>query len=290
MRLCLIATTRQREPYYLERLFESLAQQEYRDFTLLLGDQNPPGTLDPLLSAFAGRFPVIVLPLEPCGLSEARNRLLAYAEGAEGAEGDVIALADDDCYYAPDTFARLARSLGELPDAAAVIGEGGADMSAPDKGERSVPTRVNWYSAHRNAPSWCLFIRREDALRVGPFDTDMGIGASTPWQSGEETDFLIRLLAGGKAVYRDARIRVFHDDENADAPNIPKIHGYGMGRMYLLQKHGYPLWFKLLNILYPLACFLGELPRQGFRTFCHRFAMLRGRLRGFWAVRGLFKS
>ena len=57
MHLCLIATTRGRDYALLERFFSSLARQEYRDFELILGDQNLPGHIDPLLQKYERLFP-----------------------------------------------------------------------------------------------------------------------------------------------------------------------------------------------------------------------------------------
>ena len=281
MRLSLIATTRQRDPQYLARLFASLASQTCTDFSLILGDQNPPGFLDTVLRGFEGKFPRMVIPLEPCGLSEARNRLIPFAEG------DFLALTDDDCHYAPDAFFRLFRASRDLPDAAAITGKGAARMLTPPGDASLPPVRLSRYGVFRDTPSWCIFLRRTDALQTGPFDTHMGLGSGTPWLSGEETDFLVRMIDSGKKIYHDPGIRIFHDSphDSPEEPDIAKVYGYAMGRMYLLEKHRFPLWFKLLNILFPLACLFREVPVQGTAALKNRLAMFRGRLSGFFAAR-----
>ena len=275
MHLCLIATTRGRDYALLERFFSSLARQEYRDFELILGDQNLPGHIDPLLQKYERLFPCKRFFLAPCGLSEARNRLLTMATG------EYVILADDDCHYAPDSFARMVCYAERYPEAAALIAQGSPETDAFPAAKLESPTRLSRYGVFKNAPSWCIFLRRDALITVGPFDEDMGIGAPTPWQSGEETDILLRLITAGKAVYRAPSIRVFHDALPATDSTLVKIEAYGMGRMYLLRKQGFPIWFRLVNIIYPLCVLILEFPRHRLNAVRSRLAVFKGRIKGF---------
>lgn len=275
MHLCLIMTTRGRDNAVLERFFYSLAQQEYRDFELILGDQNLPGHLDPLLRKYERLFPCKRIFLSPCGLSEARNRLLSVATG------EYVALADDDCYYAPDSFARLVYYAERYPEAAALIANGSSEVNAFLGAKLESPKRLSRYGVFKNAPSWCIFLRRDVLMAVGPFDENMGIGAKTPWQSGEETDILLRIITARKAVYRMPSVRVFHDALPVTDGALAKMEAYGMGRMYLLHKQGFPFWFKLANILYPLCIMVLELPKHRLNAVRRRFAIFKGRMKGF---------
>ena len=54
-----------------------------------------------------------------------------------------------------------------------------------------------------------------------------------------------------------------------------------MGRMYLLCKHRLPLWFQLINIVYPLVRIFTEGPR----TMRYRLLMFSARLQSFFVVR-----
>ena len=277
MHICLLVTTRNRTAL-LERFLESLIAQRYRDFSLLLGDQNPPGVLDALLARYAGAFPIQVVPLAPCGLSEARNALLPLAKG------DFIALADDDCHYADDTLEQLQRYSEAAPDAGAVVGTGFSQPVA-SAGHLKPARSLSRYGVFNRAPSWCIFIRGDVARQVGGFDVNMGLGAPTPWKSGEETDYLVRVLNAGYKVYRGPSIHVFHDAMGMSKEDMPKIYSYGMGRMYLLFKHNFPIWFSLANIVHPFFRILAALPYSGFRDAGARLATVRGRFNGFFAVR-----
>ena len=53
-------------------------------------------------------------------------------------------------------------------------------------------------------------MRRHVVDRVDGFDNSLGIGAGTPWGSGEDTDYLLRCLDAGVAVYNDVNLIVRH--------------------------------------------------------------------------------
>lgn len=258
----------------LKRLLDSLAAQEYRDFSLLLGDQNPEGFLDGLLERYAGIVPLQLVRFMPCGLSEARNRLLPLARG------DYFALADDDCHYAPDAFAQVRRYMRETSFAGALVGAGSA-MPGPVAPGWKPPQPMSRFAVFYRAPSWCLFVRKEGADAIGGFDENLGIGSPTPWQSGEETDYLLRLLEAGYPVFRAPGVRIFHDDEAA-AGNPGKTRAYGMGRMRLLAKHDFPPWFRLAHVAYPLLRLPLDIPSGGPGAVKRRMAMFKGRWEGFW--------
>ena|SRR5208337_53067 len=75
----------------LERLFVSLDAQSYRDFEVIVVDQNPDDRLLPVLQQHTD---LAILHLRSGrGLSHARN------VGLLAAQGDILAVPDDDCWY-----------------------------------------------------------------------------------------------------------------------------------------------------------------------------------------------
>lgn len=268
LHVTLLATTRGRREL-IARLFESLKKQTCRNFTLLLGDQNPEAYLSSVISEYEKAFPIERIFLAPQSLSEARNVLLSHVRG------QVVALTDDDCYYAPDCLEHVVNFFGSRTDAAALIGNANGAVSAlvPDQEESR-------FSIFRNAPSWVLFFRASAMRKVGLFDVDMGIGSPGLYQSGEETDYLVRLLdAGVGPILRAPAVRVYHDEYSPnDSALYSKAYGYARGRMYLLRKHGFPLWFKLVNVVYPLL----RIPCERCHAWSYRKAMFWGRLVGFF--------
>ena len=98
----LIATIGRNEE--LDRLFTSLEGQSYKNFRILLADQNPSGFLDEILARHSD-LPITRIMLSSQGVSVARNVLL------DQAKADIIVFPDDDCWYAPDTLERVCETF-----------------------------------------------------------------------------------------------------------------------------------------------------------------------------------
>jgi len=258
----------------LDRLFDSLSNETYKDFSVLVGDQSEEGVLDSLFMSYEGKFAMQRVRIAPCSLSEARNFLLPLADG------DVISFADDDCYFAKDAFRFLVEYAQKYPNAGCLVGEG-FSSPVPGDGFLAPAKRLTRYSVFSKCPSWCIFIRTDVCRYVGDFDVSLGVGAPSPWQSGDETDYLLRVLSAGQKILRCPSIHVFHDAESTLSPDIDKIFNYGVGRMYLIHKHTMPFWFALVNLLYPLVWFVYECLFLGVGAARKRKAMFLGRWDGF---------
>ena len=275
--LSIVLTTYARRDV-IQRFFESLCAQTCRDFSVVLGDQNDADVLASLISKYEKKFSLLRVPLPRMSLSGARSALLPYAEG------DFVALADDDCYYLPTTVEQLFQARQSTPEAAAFIG-----TMLPSPPEKPLPSGVSLcsrYSVCRKAPSWCLFIKKSLLHKIGDFDPDMGIGAPGPWQSAEETDVLVRIILAGDKVYRAKGVGVCHDPHNlCSVQVVHRAYLYGMGRMYLLHKHRFPLWFTFLNILFPCAQMPLVFFKSGWLGVRYCLATLKGRWHGFHVCR-----
>ena len=278
MHVCVLVTTRGRFGA-LERLFESLLRQTHQDFSILLGDQSGGEEMDAFLSRHAGKLAIERHILPPTGLSAARNALLPFIKG------EYVYFSDDDSYLDPSAFAAIAQYARQFPEAGALVGAG---SPIPLDVDADIPParKLSPYSVFSNCPSWCVFIKKDVIRDIGAFDERMGIGAPTPWQSGEETDYLLRILAAGKLVVRCPGARMYHDPEDLEHLNFEKIKGYAAGRMYTIRKHSLPFWFALCNILYPLAWMVLETPRFGTPAIKKRITMFCARLQ--WYIRLIF--
>lgn len=269
MNITLLTTSRGRkEP--VKRLLESLRNQTWRDFTLLLGDQNPGNDLTTILAEYKNDFPIVRIPLKPTGLSSARNTLMPHITG------DIVALTDDDCWYAPDALQKVAEFFMQHTDVSVLLGNPNGHLSSEST------SALGRYAVFSQCPSWVIFMRANVMRKVGQFNTALGIGSSTPWQSGEETDYLLRSIDFyPKGIKRDKNVIVYHD---AVLPPTKKVRDYATGRMYLLYKHDLPLWFKLLNVVYPLFVLPRDMLCYGMLALSYRWAMFTGRLCAWWQL------
>ena len=83
-----------------------------------------------------------------------------------------------------------------------------------------------------------MFVRRLAAKRTAGFDEMLGVGSGTPFQSGEETDFILRVLAlGGTADY-DPELQVHHE-QVAAKEELTRSQAYSQGFGRVLRKHRY---------------------------------------------------
>jgi GT2 family glycosyltransferase len=261
----------------LDDFLASLEAQSYKRFRVILVDQNDDDRLEPILERHSNAFP-LVRTTSAKGLSRARN------EGLQHLEGNAVAFPDDDCLYPPDLLASVARVLREHPQLDGVTGrnideEGESSFLLWEKEASPVSRRNVW----RTAVSHTIFLRRPVVERVGPFDESLGAGSGTEWGSGEETDYVLRVLSAGFSLRYDPDIRVVHEWPQPDGSprSAHKAYLTGMGNSRVLRKHGYPLWFavyRVLQLVVGSAYFLAK-GRAGLARYY--WAMARGRAVGW---------
>lgn len=223
----------------LARLVDSLVVQPYRPVRLIVVDQNEDDRVAPILEQLPEDVPAVRLRSER-GLSRARN------VGLEVVEGELVAFADDDCWYGPKLLTQVTRFLGEHPDYGGVTVRLFDASGAPSTGHwHSSPGPVNRFNVFFRATSCTIFLRREVVEEVGPFDEELGAGAQTEFLSGEETDYLLRALASGFAVWYEPSLHVFHPARRRrhDRESVRAGRQFGMGLGRVLRKHGYPWWY-----------------------------------------------
>lgn len=250
----------------LEDLLQSLRNQSYRQFETIIVDQNPEGFLDQLLATFAD-LDLKVIRIAPEGVSNARN------VGLLQATKDVVAFPDDDCWYGPATLHKVNDILCANPQMGGLL-VGWSD-AVPQPAEPAI-SRVNRFNAFSRGETYVQFYRKE-AMSGIFFDPELGPGTGLPYGCGEDTDFLLQILASNQPVRRTNEVLVYHPKPNLTDPALlKKTAAYACGRMRLLKKHNFPLWFKLANVAFPLIKALQE----GSPALPYRRAMFLGRLKG----------
>ncbi len=262
----------------LTRLFHSLAAQSAGDFEVVVVDQNSEGFLAPVLKAFTGQLRLKRVRSER-GLSRARNIGLAQAEGG------LVCFPDDDCWYPPDAIEKVVGFFRDHRDVDLLLGrtldqEGRESLSdyRPDSGP--VSKENVWVSGNSNT----LFVRRAVTDRVH-FDEALGVGAATPFQSGEETDFVLTALQSGKRAFFARDCVIHHDqvDATIDARFVARVRGYSAGYGRVLRKHGYPFYYLYYRIGRALAGMLIAAVMFDRPQIKLRWVWVAGALRGYFA-------
>ena len=274
--LSLLVCTRGRSAQ-LARLFASLESQSLRDFEVVLVDQNEPGVLDDIVARHRGRLRIDHVRSLP-GLSRARNVGLARCRAP------LVAFPDDDCWYRPALVEEVVRLFAQHPEADALMGrtidaQGRESLGAFLKSDQAIGRRNVWSAGNSNT----LFVRRTAAEAVGGFDETLGVGAATPFRSGEETDFLLRILRQDRAVIFRHALTVHHDQVgNQGRHKRASDYARGFGRVLRLHRYGLP--YLGLRLARFTASGARALLRGDARTALDKALWAVGTAAGFFAA------
>ena len=278
MKFSLVLATRGRV-LELHRFLDALERQTYRDFELLVVDQNPDDRLVRILTCPQTRFRISHLRSKP-GLSRARNLGLQFAHG------DIVAFPDDDCWYSPDLLERVHDSFRGHPDADGLTGRCIDSTGRNSQGKwDKTPGWITPFNLFKRCNSNTMFLRHLVIERVGNFDETLGVGAQTPWGAGEETDYILRALTTGLIVFYSPAIQVYHDHRSQwlDRTQLARSLAYSRGFGRVLRKHRYSLWFVAYQVSRPLGgIFLALIRGRLAQVRYHALASI-GRLQG-WAA------
>lgn len=260
----------------------ALGSQTFRDFRLIVVDQNHDDRLVPVIASFESAFPIVHIRTEP-GLSRARNIAL------ECIEADVIAFPDDDCWYQPDLLERVACFLSGHPEWDGLGGRATDAVGKPVAGQfDAVASEMTIWNIWRRVATYTLFLRRRLIEAVGPFDEMLGPGSTTPFGGAEDIDYIARGLRAGCSVYYDPSLRVHHPQrrEQSTNPEARQGYEYGAGFGRTLKKNGLPWWFVGYCFVRSfgasaLSLLTGRLHRSRFY-----WAVGKGRVHGWWSDLG----
>jgi glycosyltransferase involved in cell wall biosynthesis len=263
MSVALVITTRGRT-YQLDKLFESLRDQEFKNFEIILVDQNDDDRLEEIHDRWRSTLRLRRL-WTPSERGSSRGRNVGWAR----TQCSFVLFPDDDCWY-PPTFLSHAVTQICLTCADILTGRAADDGGRDINGRfEKVPQWVNAKNVWTTQIEWVIFFKRSTLEAVGGFDADIGIGAATPWQSCEGQDIVLRALMKGLSCYYDPSLYGHHaelDIYKPDEAMCQKGRMYGRGLGHVLRVHKYKAWSMLSWVLRPIvkACIFllrGKLER-----------------------------
>ena len=249
-------------------LFASIVDQKRNDIELIIVDQNNDDRIVPLLAALPKSITVLHLRQSEKNISLARNT------GLDAARGEIIAFPDDDCWYPSGLLDRVDAWFEENP-AYSVLATGALDADGIPSGNRWIQDACDISPVNVLRTTFCssLFIAEPTGSRATRFDIKLN--------RGEETDYILRLLATGLRGRFDRRLHVHHPRRDMLSGTVSRTramsYGAGMGR--LVRRHSLILlWLGLLG--YDLARALmvsakGQFVDAGF-CFAHAEGLFRG--------------
>lgn len=242
-KVSLIVATLGQRPGDLSGLLLSLIPQVEFIHEVIIVDQHPDRQFLPtLLSQFSDSLPIVYTRSER-GLSRARNQGLSLATGS------LVAFPDDDCLYTDGLLEWVVNWL-ESHVEYDILAVGAKDAENIDSGNRWPQSTcdIRPANAFRTTFSSTLFLWA-DLAKAARFDVQLGVGSGTPYGSGEETDYILRLLRTGARGRFDRTRHVVHPrrDMLSGTGSLERAQAYGFGMGHLLRKHSLRvLWASFL--------------------------------------------
>lgn len=200
----LVPTLGEREKE-IERLLESLTIQKYQNFEVILVSQDNHEWVKHICNNF-NTLEIKSICLDKKGLSYARN------QGLKEAEGDIIVLSDDDCWY-PEWSADFIISEFKKNDKLDILLTQIYDITKNQKYKKydcKAKIIKNKYELMSKSSIEIAF-KKETCKAT--FDEQFGLGGK--YICGEEVDFLIKNFSRSSVYKYAPRITVYHKSKTA---------------------------------------------------------------------------
>ena len=143
-------------------------------------------------------------------------------------------------------------------------------------------TRIDRDNVWTTGIEWVVLFKRSVLDAVGGYDPSVGIGASTPWQSCEAQDIVLRALEKGFVCMFDPDVFGHHAElDIRDPAMLRKGRAYARGFGYVLRVHRYSVHDAASWILRPTARALLALARGDLTLFAYYRNVAFGRFEGW---------
>jgi len=255
----------------IEKFLISLRNQTYKNFELIVIDQNEDDRAYEIIKKFENEFKIIYLKVNFKGLSKARNYGLNYISG------DIIAFPDDDCEY-PNNLLENVKSFFENNNFEILSGMAIDKENNKESLGRWLKKskRMNIINFMRVCPSPCLFIKTKEKL-----DFDENFGVNSKYPSSEEMDLVFRLLKKGYKGYFERNIFIYHPYKE-DSKERAYYYGIGMGAFFRKHlKNNLKLIIPFVEnlIIRPIGGMILNVFRR--EKFLKNYYSFKGRWKGF---------
>lgn len=186
---------------------KSLLLQTYKDFELIIIDQNKDGKIDDIVEPFMSCLDVKHVKVDFTGNAKARD----YGIGL--AKGRIIAFPDDDCAYDKDVLKKVVDEFKRRPNLSILVA-GSYDSSSSRFSIGVNSPSAQYFSRFKmmGVEFTQFFDRRKIDKKDFHLDHDFGIGSK--YSGGEGFELLYRLLRAGSAAFYNPEIKIYHPDKD----------------------------------------------------------------------------
>ncbi|MGV3059036.1 glycosyltransferase family A protein [[Pasteurella] aerogenes] len=199
----------------LETLLDSLANQTYKNFELIIIDQNEHFEIEKLVALYESKIDLKYIRSSIKGLSYNRNI------GLKACSGEIIGFPDDDCFYSENVLKDIFNSFQYGNFKLVLI-----EAVDPLTNEVYIPFSINVERKNimMHSLSCNIFLKLDKKFI---FDEKLGVGGE--FSSGEETDFLWQQLFKNDNVCFVKGAYMYHIKGGYNSLSFSKAYKYGLG-------------------------------------------------------------
>lgn len=283
MKCSLILATLGRDRELVD-LFESLASQTYKDFELIIIDQNVDGKIDSIVEAFKDSMPLKHMKVNFNGNARARDY------GIQFAVGDIIAFPDDDCVYETDVLEKVVGEF-EQQQQLGILVAGSYDFSKTNF-SIGVNSHKPIYFSRFNMMGvefthfFCL-----TRMRRQEFYLDHDFGINSKYCGAEGPELLYRLLRAKHKAFYTPDIKIYHANKDEYTIGSERMLKYSNGngaliRKFFNERDVFMLYYMMKKmIVAPLVKMIGAILIFNSKKAEYYYKNLVGIWQGFLAYR-----
>lgn len=259
----------------IDILMESLVNQTYNNFELIIIDQNNNDKVKEIADKYDDKLDIKYVKSHKVGLSYNRNI------GIDMAKGHIIGFPDDDCVYENDTLEKVVNFFKKNEEYR-IYSCKTMDQNKIDtfKKMHDGICEINSLNVLDTITSITFFVNFSED-KYTKFDEKLGVGAE--FGSGEEIDYILNLLSlGYKGRYFGDDI-IYHPAKkhSKSKEKYQRDYNYGRGFGALCKKQiVYRKDYKFIKVMSSkLIRNIGGFILSSNRDY--HSATIKGRMRGF---------
>jgi len=258
----------------LAELLESLKFQTYKDFEVLILDQNDNINIDSIIQIYISSLNITHIKSSRKGIALNKNL------GIKNSKGSLITFPDDDCQYYPDTLQNAYYYSQKNGDVELFYGRI-YDIKQKINIIRNwanTDIKLNKFNFHNNYSAITCFSRNKNLV----FDETFGVGSK--YGCGEEFDYIMQALNLGMNVMYTPKISLWHPKLDVNVMSDEKVYYYAKGYGAVFRKNlnlAYGFLF-MSSLSYQLVQIVFCLFKMDLNTLSKRRIALKGRIVGFF--------
>lgn len=259
---------------------KSLLLQTYKNFEIIIIDQNRDGKIDAIVERLEDCFDLKHVKVDFTGNARARD----YGIGL--AQGRIIAFPDDDCTYDKEVLEKVVAEFARRKNLSILVA-GSYDFSSSRFSIGVNSRKARYFSRFRMmGVEFTQFFDR-NSIDVQQFHLDHDFGIGSKYSGAEGFELLYRLLRAGSTAFYTPEIKIYHPDKDHYKLGTGRMLMYSTGigayiRKFANQRDVFILYYIVRKMFVaPILKMMLALVLLNPKKLAYSFYNLVGIWRGF---------